>query len=273
MENFTSIRIQTLDYPARSKFLNQLCCPERHTIICKPQKCINIFTTVLTSLKIMYLTYSMQPSPSWEANQFSAITKFPAFYGTWKFITAFTIAHHLSLSWTTSIQSMPPHPTSWSSILILSSHLCLNLPSGLFPSGFPIRILYTPLLSPTYATCPAHLIFFYLITQTILGEEYRSLISSLCSFLHSPITSSLLGPNILLSTLFFNTLSQHTSLNVSDQVACPHKTTGKIMVLHTLIFIFLDSKLEDKRFCTKWQQAFHDFNMLLISSSIEFWFY
>jgi len=35
------------------------------------------------------------------------------------------------------IQSIPPHPTSCSSILILSSHLRLGLPSGLFPSGFP----------------------------------------------------------------------------------------------------------------------------------------
>jgi hypothetical protein len=37
-----------------------------------------------------------------------------------------------------------------------------------------------------------------LITRTILGEEYRSLSSSLSSFLHSPVTPSLLGPNILL---------------------------------------------------------------------------
>jgi hypothetical protein len=29
----------------------------------------------------------------------------------------------------------------------------------------------------------------------ILGEEYKSRSSSLCSFLHSPVTSSLFGPN------------------------------------------------------------------------------
>ena len=53
------------------------------------------------------------------------VKKFPAFYGTPRFITAFTSARHLSLSWTSSIQSTPPHPTSCRSILILSSHLRL----------------------------------------------------------------------------------------------------------------------------------------------------
>ena len=38
------------------------------------------------------------------------------------------------------------------------------------------------------------------------------------------------------------------------------------------MFKFLDRKLEDKRFCTEWQQTFPDFNLLLISSWIEFWF-
>jgi len=106
---------------------------------------------------------------------------------------------------TTLSQTNPvhkPHPTSWKSILILSSHLRLVLPSGLFPSGFLTKILYTPHLSPIPATCPSHFILLDFITRTILGEEYRSLRSSLCSFLHSPVTSSLWRPNILLNTLF-----------------------------------------------------------------------
>ena len=103
----------------------------------------------------------------------------------------------------------------------------------------------------------------------IFGEEYRSLSSSLCSFLHSPVVLSLLGPNTLLSTRFFNTLSLRPSLKLRDQVSHPYKATGKIIVLYILIFIFLYRKREYKRFYTKWQQAFIDCNLLLISSRIQ----
>ena len=98
------------------------------------------------------------------------VKKFPAFHGTRSFITALTSVRHLSLSWVSPIQSIYPHPTSWRSILILSTHLLLGLPSGLLPSGFPSKTLYTPLSSPIRAICPAHLILLDFITRTILGE-------------------------------------------------------------------------------------------------------
>ena len=49
------------------------------------------------------------------------VKKFPAFHGTRTFITALTSVRHLSLSWATPIQSIYPHPTSFRSILLLST--------------------------------------------------------------------------------------------------------------------------------------------------------
>jgi hypothetical protein len=78
----------------------------------------------------------------------------------------------------------------------------LGLPSGLFPLRFPTKTVYAFLLSSIRATCPFHLLIRGLITQIMFGEGYKSLSSSLCGFLHFPVTSSLLDPNILPSTLF-----------------------------------------------------------------------
>ena len=57
----------------------------------------------------------------------------PRIFGTRMFLTVPTSARHLSLSWANSIQSPQLPPTSWRSILILSSHLRLGLPNGSFP--------------------------------------------------------------------------------------------------------------------------------------------
>jgi len=57
-----------------------------------------------------------------------------------------------------------------------------------------------------------------------LGEEYISFSTSLCNLLHSPVTSSLLVPNILLNTMFSNIISFLPSRNISDQVSHPYNT-------------------------------------------------
>ena len=126
-----------------------------------------------------------------------------------------------------------------SSVHIPTSHLLdihLNIihpstprsPQWSLSLRFPHQDTINPLSSSIRATCPPHLILLDFITRTILGEEYKSFSSSLCNLLHSPVTSSLLGPNILLNTIFSNTLSFPSSRNVSDQVSHPYKTTGKL---------------------------------------------
>jgi hypothetical protein len=85
------------------------------------------------------------------------LKNFPAFYRTRRFITVFTRALHWSISWAWSIQSIPFHPISLRSTLILFTHLRLCLPNDLLPSGSPTNILYA-FSFPIRATCPAHLI-------------------------------------------------------------------------------------------------------------------
>jgi hypothetical protein len=64
-------------------------------------------------LLLLILTYLLTP---WSRVLLEKLTgsllvkKFPAFYGTQKFITAFTNARHLSLSWARPINSMAPIP-------------------------------------------------------------------------------------------------------------------------------------------------------------------
>jgi len=172
---------------------------------------------------------------------FQLVRKFPTFYGIWRFITAFKSACHLSLSRASLIQSIPSYPTALRSILILSSHLHQGLPSGLFPSGFRTKTLYTPLPCPIHVTCPTHLILLDFITRTILDGKYIPLSSSLCSFFLSPFTTPLLGSNILLNTLFSNT---HPTFFPQCQRPSFTPIQNKIIVLYILIFKFLDNKLE-----------------------------
>ena len=197
----------------------------------------------------------MEQSPSWEANRFSVsqeithILRNPeVHYSIHKCSLTVPI-----LSQIDSVYASTSH--------FLKIHLNIIFPSKPRSSNWSLffriprqnRVYASPL--PIRAIFSAHLIPLDLITRTILGE-YRSLSPSLCSFLHSPVTSSLLGPNTLLSTPFLNTLSLRSSLNVSDQVSHPYKTIGKIIVVYILIFILTDSKLEHKIFCTEWQQVF-----------------
>ena len=70
------------------------------------------------------------------------VKKFPEFYGTRRFITSFTDPDTCPvLSQLHPVHTPTPHLLKIH--LILSSHLHLGLPSGLFPSGFSTKTLYT----------------------------------------------------------------------------------------------------------------------------------
>ena len=185
----------------------------------------------IDSISSYLLTYSMVQSPSWEANWFVASQEIPPIL--WN-----SRVHYRT-------HKRPPpvlvlgHPNP---VHIPTSHLLEIHPNIFHPSTprspqwsfslrFPHQDSTRPLFSPIRATWLAHLILLDFITRTILGEAYRSFSSSLRNLLYSPVTSSLLGPNILLNIIFSNNLSFLSSLNVSEQVSHPYKTTGKIKVL------------------------------------------
>jgi hypothetical protein len=167
------------------------------------------------------LTYSMQQSPSREANRFLASQEISR------------------ILWNTKVPcrvSMPPSH-------FIKIHLNVILPPTTRASNLSLSLKY-PHQNPAYisplvhaATCLDKLILLYLISRIIFGEEYRPLSSSLCSLLHSRVTSSFLSPNTLLSILFSNALTLRSSLSVSDHVSHPFKTIRKIIRLNILIFI------------------------------------
>ena len=117
-------------------------------------------------LTFLLLTYLLNP---WcrvlleKLTGLQLVKKFPAFNGIRRFITALTSVRHLFLSWASPIQSIYPHPTSWRSILVLSTHLRLGLPSGLLPSCFPTKTLYTPSPHP-YAPHSQPISFFWILS-------------------------------------------------------------------------------------------------------------
>jgi len=94
-----------------------------------------------------------------------------------------------SLSWARCTQSTLSHFISlW--FILISFHLQLHLPSGLFPSGFPTKILYTFLIYPVHSW-PSHPPWFHHPNIIWWNIQVMELHIMQCNILHPPATSSL----------------------------------------------------------------------------------
>ena len=173
----------------------------------------------------------MQQSPR-EANRFSASQEIPRIlwnpmvhYGIHKCPSPVPILSHVY-----SVHT--PSTTSWRLILILSSHLRLALPNGLF-LRFPHQnpVYASPLPHTRYMSRPSHSSRFY----HTKNNGWAVHIIKLLIVYFSPLPCYLVPfTTNILNTLFSNNLSLRSFLNVNDQVSHSYKTTCRYSYIYTL---------------------------------------
>jgi hypothetical protein len=152
-ESHCALRLRYVDLVVTIEVAVEVCC------CCVTFQCVQLLNSGWSAILLRsWIAYFLNPCSRVLLEKLTgsaASQEIPRIFRTRRFLTVLTSARHLSLYWANSIQSPQPPPTSCRSILILSSHLRLGLPNGLFPSGFPTRTLCTPLpwCLPTRLQC------------------------------------------------------------------------------------------------------------------------
>jgi hypothetical protein len=160
---------------------------------CRKYKIISKSDTISVCIYFLLL-YSMQQSAFWEANRFSTRQEIPRIL--WN--PQGSLPHHKCPPTVPILCQINSVHVSTSHFLKIHLNIILLSTPTSSKWSLSLRALYqnsvytSPLPHTGHKLRPS----YSLITRMIFGEEYRSQSSSLCSVLHSPVTSSLLGPNI-----------------------------------------------------------------------------
>jgi hypothetical protein len=144
-----------------------------------------------------------------------------------------------------SVHSLLPHLYKIHFNIILPSTPIL--PSGPFPWGFSIKMLYVSLFSPTRVTCPAHLILLDFITPLIFDAQHKLQSCSICRYPHPHLKSTqtwthsatlqplweFVWPSRTMNRFIYCSISRHPRYR-----PCYRRTSLWRRIIQTIIFVF-----------------------------------
>jgi hypothetical protein len=117
---------------------------------------------------------------------------------------------------------------------MLSCHLLVDRRCGLFPSGFPTKMLYASLMC---ATCLDHFIILHLINPLMFDYKYKLCSSSLCNCLH-PLLLPTSQFQIFSSAAYSQIPSIHVLHLGPGTKFNTHKKNSTVIVMYINIYIF-----------------------------------